>query len=127
MPIYFIKVINEPFVKIGYAAFVNSRFTALQALNHKKLKIIRVVQAHRRAEIWFHNYFAKLRIRGKWFKYCREMRTVMPPNNVGGGVRSHIHWPPEIIVWIDRERKSSHRTRAAEFIHQILRLAEKND
>lgn len=35
-----------------------------------------------------------------------------------------IRWPLKAVEWIDRQRKESHRTRAAEFIHQILSLSE---
>lgn len=35
-----------------------------------------------------------------------------------------IRWPVGAVNWIDRKRKESHRTRAAEFIHQILTLSE---
>lgn len=35
-----------------------------------------------------------------------------------------IRWPVKAVDWIDQKRKESHRTRAAEFIHQILKTAE---
>lgn len=36
-----------------------------------------------------------------------------------------IRWPVKAVDWIDRQRKQTHRTRAAEFIHQILTLSER--
>lgn len=36
-----------------------------------------------------------------------------------------IRWPTEIVNWVDGQRRETHRTRAAEFIHQMLCLIEK--
>lgn len=81
--IYFLKGEENGYVKIGWSKTertLNRRVYMLQSGHPVKLNIIRLVEAPRWVEAWFHGFFAGLRIAGEWFAYRADMLTVEPPS-----------------------------------------------
>lgn len=82
MSVYFIQDDGCEYVKIGYAVDPYARLATLQCGTPYSLRIIRIVDGGQKAERWFHRRFAKLRIRGEWFSFTKEMLTVQPPDEI---------------------------------------------
>lgn len=66
--IYFIQCGTEGPIKIGYSAKLRTRFADLQMAHHEQLYLLAWVEADQSLERVLHQRFAKIRIRGEWFK-----------------------------------------------------------
>lgn len=74
MCVYFIQPDGERVVKIGQAKNVFSRLYSLQTAHHRRLVLLAVLDgSDKEGEVELHRRFAKLRIRGEWFKLGAEL------------------------------------------------------
>jgi hypothetical protein len=67
-------------VKIGRAADVGARLSALQVGTPHELRVLLVLDGDREAEL--HERFARHRIRGEWFAWCQEIRGFIDDNRL---------------------------------------------
>lgn len=82
MAVYFIQARDdEGPVKIGFCGRdVSTRMSQLQALTPDAIEVMRVLpDACRVVERWLHGHYAARLIRGEWFRFTPEMRTIEPP------------------------------------------------
>jgi hypothetical protein len=80
MPVYFIRAGADGPVKIGWSDNVETRRTALQISHYLPLRVIRIIEGSSEAtELWLHDHFAQLRLRGEWFEFHPDMEVVEPP------------------------------------------------
>ncbi len=70
--IYFVAA-GKRAVKIGTARNVKSRLAALQTANHEPLRVLGSIRGDRYVERAIHRKFAKLRIRGEWFRARKRL------------------------------------------------------
>lgn len=70
--VYFIGPRLGP-IKIGKAADVKKRLSGLQTSCHEALIVFGVVKGDYNLEKSLHQKFAKLRIRGEWFRRCQPL------------------------------------------------------
>lgn len=73
--VYFIQADGRGPVKIGFASTLKDRLNGLSTAHHSKLKIIAAMRGTVIEERELHKRFSHLRIKGEWFKMCRELRT----------------------------------------------------
>lgn len=73
MPVYLIRQGVTGPVKIGVANDVVKRLRQLQTNQPIALRLIRVLDGDRDAEITLHKRFHSLRLNGEWFSYAPEM------------------------------------------------------
>lgn len=69
--IYFIG--HTDYIKIGYTNDISSRLKALQVGSPIELKMIGLIDGDMEYELFIHNKFNHLKIRGEWFKYTKEI------------------------------------------------------
>lgn len=70
--VYFIT--DGEAVKIGKANNPKSRLAGLQTSHHKPLRFIATMPGGSELERELHRVFSRFRIRGEWFKDCKEIR-----------------------------------------------------
>lgn len=70
--IYFVEAAGH--IKIGKADKWKKRLSGIQCSLPVKLTRLLVLQAHVGFETDLHEKFAAVRVRGEWFKDCREIR-----------------------------------------------------
>jgi hypothetical protein len=70
--VYFIT--DGEAIKIGKADKPKSRLSGLQTSHHKPLRFLATMPGGAELERELHGVFAQFRIRGEWFKDCREIR-----------------------------------------------------
>ncbi|WP_050577733.1 GIY-YIG nuclease family protein [Sinorhizobium meliloti] len=70
--VYFIT--DGDAIKIGKANNPKSRLSGLQTSHHKPLRILALMPGGEASERALHGKFHRYRIRGEWFKDCREIR-----------------------------------------------------
>lgn len=75
MAVYFIQAAAGP-VKIGFSLRPLGRLPALQIGTADTLTMLRVIEGDLATEAEMHARFADLHIRGEWFHYHPDMRTV---------------------------------------------------
>lgn len=63
--VYFIKMGNA--VKIGFSTSTGNRLQAIQTSCPEPAELIKVVPGTMSTEFFFHDHFAKYRLRGEWF------------------------------------------------------------
>lgn len=63
--VYFIKMGNA--VKIGFTTSIGRRLSAIQTSCPEPAEVIKVVPGSQATEQFFHDHFAKYRLRGEWF------------------------------------------------------------
>lgn len=68
---YFIRVGDA--IKIGFASNYKKRIASLQTSHEKPLEVLAVVPASTADEYKTHQLFARLRIRGEWFRADQEL------------------------------------------------------
>lgn len=73
MPVYLIRQGVTGPVKIGVANDVVKRLRQLQTNQPIALRLIRVLEGDRDAEVALHRRFHSLRLNGEWFAYAQEM------------------------------------------------------
>jgi hypothetical protein len=81
MKVYFFKEEGTPFVKIGIASNLNKRLVSAQVNNPRKIIVIRSFKGGRFEEAQAHERFARRRVRGEWFLFCRAMLTWRPKHH----------------------------------------------
>ena len=74
MKVYFIQPNGEPVVKIGVSAVVGGRLSALSTSHYKDLVLLATMDGGVGDERELHKRFAKLRVRGEWFKLEGELK-----------------------------------------------------
>lgn len=74
-------------VKIGWSADVVTRIRSVKPTPKAKLTIVRLIDAERWVETWFHDYFRDVRVTGEWFTYDPVMLTLWPPEKEPGPQR----------------------------------------
>lgn len=73
MAIYMIRAGGHGPVKIGFAEDVARRMTKMQADNHERLSLIRLLEGGLDEEAGLHVRFADHRLHGEWFSFTRLM------------------------------------------------------
>lgn len=73
MPVYFIRAGDTEMVKIGWSQDVPQRVAAIQTGCPVEVRVIRILDADRRAEARLHRQFAECRQRGEWFSFSSDM------------------------------------------------------
>lgn len=73
MPVYIIRAGEHGPVKIGFAEDVRLRLTKMQADNHERLTVLRVLVGGQQEESELHLRFAAQRMRGEWFEFSPEL------------------------------------------------------
>lgn len=76
--VYFIT--DGEAIKIGKANNPKSRLSALQTSHYKPLAVLATMSGGEELERELHRTFDALRIRGEWFKDCREIRDFINRN-----------------------------------------------
>lgn len=79
--IYFMREIPDGLVKIGWSINPTARRGQVKPKG-KKLHIIRLLEAPRWAEYWFHHQFAHYRQKGEWFRFDPMMLEMLPPDEM---------------------------------------------
>lgn len=69
-------------IKIGFSAYPRQRLGALRGANPRITGFVRVIDGGAPTERWLHKRFAARRVAGEWFKFDREMLTVIPPDEI---------------------------------------------
>lgn len=82
MSFYMIQAGEDGPVKIGKAADPERRRAGLQTAHYIPLNLLRVFPGSHRTEGWLHHAFASYRLYGEWFRFCRDMLTIAPPNDI---------------------------------------------
>ncbi len=73
--VYFVRAGQERVVKIGFTTSEPGvRMAGLQTSHHQELSLVYAQPGSVRLEQWFHAAFARLRLRGEWFRYTCELR-----------------------------------------------------
>jgi len=67
--VYFLKVVGQPFVKVGYARDWRIRTRELQCGNHLPLELILLASGGRQAERACHHALGGCGLRGEWFSF----------------------------------------------------------
>lgn len=70
--VYFIT--DGEAIKIGKANNPKSRLSGLQTSHHKPLRILMTIPGDEEVERGLHSIFGEFRIRGEWFKDCKDIR-----------------------------------------------------
>ena len=79
MAVYFIRAGETGPVKIGWAKDAEARRKQLQTSHHEPLRVIRTIEAGRKAEVWLQDHFAAWCLHGEWFQMIPEMLIIEPP------------------------------------------------
>ncbi len=74
MPVYLIRAGTRGPVKIGYSDDVPSRLMKMQADNHARLTVLRVLEGGLAEEAMLHARFTGSRLHGEWFRFSKVMR-----------------------------------------------------
>ena len=61
-------------VKIGYASDVKKRISGIGTSSHKKPVLVASMPGTMKTESQLHSKFAKLRIKGEWFRYGGDLK-----------------------------------------------------
>lgn len=78
--IYFIQLLNnDKFVKIGFTNNINQRISALRTMLPYKIELIHHYQGYLWQEHWLHQAFQIHHLNGEWFRFTKEMLTLLPP------------------------------------------------
>lgn len=72
--VYFVRADGRGPVKIGFSTGADGRLKSLQTSHHGELAIIAAIPGTQESERSLHKHFAKLRLKGEWFKYQGELR-----------------------------------------------------
>ena len=94
MSIYFIRAQGKRAVKIGHAANPRRRLYSLQIGSSLPLSLVALLDGDRKEEADLHRRFASQRIRGEWFKPCREIENIIRANPVKEKVVDSLGNPP---------------------------------
>ncbi len=78
---YAIVTIGRPRVKIGKSTNVKARLRDLQTAAPDPLAILGTIPGDREEEL--HARFAKVRLRGEWFRLTRDILKVFQPEVIG--------------------------------------------
>lgn len=78
--IYFIRCEPDGPVKIGWSDNVVQRAHQVKPHRSANMTIIRLVDAPKWAERWFHWRFNEQHLHGEWFSYDEEMMNLNPPD-----------------------------------------------
>ncbi len=73
MPVYLIRAGNKGPVKIGYSDDVAVRLSKIQADNHERLTILRLLEGGVPEEAMLHAKFADDWLHGEWFTFSKAM------------------------------------------------------
>lgn len=92
--VYFARVGNSLFVKIGFAKNVERRMRELQTAHAQPIKAIVAFPGDRAAEGHLHHRFRQHRARGEWFRLCDEIRIFI--RQMGGPVYVLDKWKVEV-------------------------------
>jgi len=73
MPVYLIRAGEHGPVKIGFSEDVTLRLTKMQADNHERLSVLRLLVGAQPEEALLHDRFANHHLHGEWYSYSRLM------------------------------------------------------
>lgn len=78
MTIYFVEMVNEPCVKIGYTAgTAEKRMAQLQTGQPQKLRLLGTIPGDKHGESGLHKHFADLRLNGEWFEKTERLLAII--------------------------------------------------
>lgn len=80
MTVYLIQDSGSQLVKIGHTSDMRRRMTQMQTNCPTQLSLVRELCGGKDLEIWLHQRFARLHVRGEWFSFDEEMLAVSPPD-----------------------------------------------
>lgn len=77
MSVYFYYLPISGLVKIGVSDDVEQRVKTLSTGCPEVGEVIHVIDDFGfKAEKWLHKHFKELKVKGEWFRYCDEMRSI---------------------------------------------------
>ncbi len=95
--VYFIRQVRGP-VKIGHARDVDQRLATIQTCSPQEVELLGVMPGGGDMERCLHKLFAKLRIRGEWFRFTRTIERFIEKNTTLYEPATHAPRPPDLTT-----------------------------
>lgn len=72
--VYFIKLEETSFVRIGFTNDLEGRVRNLKSSNPHKIRVIGTCEGERQMESYYHSAFKNLHVHGDWFREGPELK-----------------------------------------------------
>ena len=129
--VYFIVPEDDEFMKIGFAADVESRIAQLQTGNPRRLQLVAAVSGTLRLEQEFHRIMRPYRTSGEWYKLEGAPRKLLTLLEAGARPNTAAHLESLLsfddgVAWINEGAGRLAKVREAALPHIQRRLARKS-